>query len=300
MVAREIQQQSKIIVPRKPWPHLGRWAMSTSLYGILVILTICFGLPFLWTIMTSLKTPAEIFIFPPKLLPDVVQWENYVEIWRRAPLATFFLNSVVVTVFAMIGQLLSACLVAYGFSRFRFPGRDVLFVVMLGTLMLPTQVTIIPTFLLFKFLGMLDSLKPLIIPAYFGGGAFAIFLFRQFFLTIPKEFDEAAKMDGASSLWILINIMFPLAKPAFITMAVFSFLGNWNEYFLPLIFLNSPEKYTLAIGLTYYQRVLMAGGHATEHLMMAAAMVMTLPSLLLFLVLQNYYSEGIIMSGIKG
>ena len=300
MVANSKRQESVKPTRSGAWFRLQRLAGSAAVYLILAFLVLMFGVPFLWTVLTSLKTTAEIFVYPPKFLPDVPQWSNYIEIWARAPLATFFLNSVVVAVLGMLGQLVSASLVAYGFSRFRFPGRDLLFIVMLSTLMLPTQVTIIPTFLLFKVLGFLDSLKPLIVPSYFGGGAFAIFLFRQFFMTIPTEFDEAAKIDGAGSLWIFTRILLPLAKPVLITMAIFSFLANWNDYFNPLIYLNSPEHYTLAIGLTYYQRVLTAGGHAIEHLMMAAAMVMTLPSLLVFLVLQNYYTEGITMSGLKG
>jgi multiple sugar transport system permease protein len=300
MVANSVRQESVKPTRQGTWFSLRRSIGNIGVYLTLVFLALLFGVPFLWTVLTSLKTPAEIFVYPPKFMPDVPQWTNYIEIWSRAPLATFFLNSVVVAVMGMLGQLVSASLVAYGFSRFRFPGKDTLFIIMLSTLMLPNQVTIIPTFLLFKFLGMLDTLKPLIIPAYFGGGAFAIFLFRQFFLTIPTEFDEAAKIDGASSLWIFVKILVPLAKPVMITMAIFSFLGNWNDYFNPLIYLNTPENFTLAIGLTYFQRILTAGGHATEHLMMAAAMVMTFPSLLVFLVLQNYYTEGIAMSGLKG
>jgi multiple sugar transport system permease protein len=301
MVANTMQQGT---VKRKARSSLSyrltHFTGNALTYLVLIILTLIFGVPFLWTVATSLKTTQEIYLYPPSFLPQVFQWGNFIEIWSHAPLATFFLNSVVVAVLSMIGQLLSASLVAYGFSRFRFPGRDTLFVIMLSTLMLPNQVTIIPTFLLFKYLGFLDTLKPLIVPSYFGGGAFAIFLFRQFFLTIPTEFDEAAKIDGASSIWIFARVLVPLAKPVLITMAIFSFLGSWNDYFNPLIYLNTPTNYTLAIGLTFYQRVLTAGGRAIEHLMMAAAMVMTFPSLLVFLILQNYYTEGIAMSGLKG
>ncbi len=300
MVSKQAQQQALHTERRRSQLNLGRISSQLGIYLILVILAVIFGLPFFWTVLTSLKTTQEIFLMPPTWLPEVPQWQNYVEIWQRAPLAIFLLNSIVVTVFTMIGQLLSASLVAYGFARFRFPGRDILFVVMLGTLMLPPQVTIIPTFMLFKALGMLDTLQPLIIPAYFGGGAFAIFLFRQFFLTIPKEFDEAAKIDGANTFWIYCYVMLPLSTPVLITMAVFSFLQSWNDYFYPLIFLNTTENFTLAIGLTYFQRVLSAGGPPKEHLMMAAAIVMTIPSLLVFLFLQKYYTQGIAMSGIKG
>lgn len=279
---------------------LRRWAARVALYVVLLVLAALFGLPFLWALLTSLKTPAEIFIFPPKWLPAAPMWSNYVEIWRQAPFATFLRNSTLVTLLSMVGQLLSASLVAYGFSRFRFPGRDALFVLVLSTLMLPEQITIIPTFLLYKWLGWLDTFKPLFVPSYFGGGAFAVFLFRQFFLTVPKEYDEAAKMDGASSFTIFTRILVPLAVPIFTTMGIFSFLANWNSFFYPLIFLNTTEKFTLALGLRYFQRTVTAGGRATEHLLMAAAMVMTLPCVLLFLVMQRYFVRGIVMSGLKG
>jgi len=279
---------------------LRRWASQFGVYLLLLILAAMFGLPFLWAVLTSFKTPAEIFIFPPKWLPARFQWSNYIEIWRQAPFANFLLNSFTVTSLSMIGQLLSASLVAYGFARFRFPGRDALFFVVLSTMMLPTQITLIPTFLLYKSLGWLDSFKPLIVPSYFGGGAFAVFLFRQFFLTIPKEFDEAARMDGANSLLIFFRILAPLSVPIFTTMAIFSFLWNWNSFLYPLIFLNTTEKFTLSLGLRYFQRVATAGGQAREHLLMAGAMVMTAPCILLFIVLQRYFVRGIVMSGIKG
>jgi ABC-type glycerol-3-phosphate transport system permease component len=209
-------------------------------------------------------------------------------------------NSAVITIGHMAGQLASASLVAYGFARFRFPGRDALFMLVLSTLMLPPQVTLIPTFIIFRTLGWLDTYKPLIVPAYFGGGAFAIFLFRQFYLTIPKEYDEAAKIDGASSLLIFLRILVPMSKPVFITMAIFSFLGSWNAFFYPLIYLNTLEKFTLQLGLQYFRRSADAGGQPTEHLLMASAMVATLPCVLLFLVLQRYFVRGVVLSGIKG
>lgn len=277
-----------------------RLLITAAVYVVTIILAMLFGTPFIWALLTSLKTPEEVFIFPPQWLPAVPQWFNYVEIFQQAPLALFFLNSCVMTFMSMVGQLLSSSLVAYGFARFRFPGRDLLFVVLLSTLMLPSQVTIIPTFLLFKYLGWLDSLKPMIVPAYFGGGAFAIFLFRQFFLTIPRELDAAAKIDGANSLQIFFRVLAPLAKPAFITMAIFSFLGSWNDFFNPLIYVNTVEKFPLALGLTYFQRVAISAGPSTEHLLMAAAMSMTFPCLLIFVILQRYWVQGIVMTGIKG
>jgi ABC-type glycerol-3-phosphate transport system permease component len=266
----------------------------------IVVLGCAFGLPFLWAIGSSLKTPPEILTFPPKLAPVVPQWGNYVEIWRQAPFGTWLGNTALITVVAMVGGMLSSSLVAYGFSRFRFPGRDILFIVVLSTLMLPQQVTIIPVFLMFKAVGWLDTFRPLMIPPWFGGGAFAIFLFRQFFLTIPLEYDEAAKMEGAGSFKIYWRIIMPLCGPVLVTLSIFMFLGYWNDFFHPLIFLNTTEKFTLSLGLTYFQRTAEAGGAPTEHLLMASAMTMTFPCLALFLVLQRYFVRGIVMSGIKG
>src|SRR5215212_11573313 len=299
MVRAESTKQASSIISRRHFAF-ARWLTTSFVYFMTIGLALFFGTPFLWSVLTSLKTPVEVFIFPPQWFPDVPQWRNYVDIFQQAPLGLFFLNSCVMTLLIMVGQLLSASLVAYGFARFRFPGRNWLFVVLLSTLMLPSQVTIIPTFLLFKYLGWLDSLKPMIVPAYFGGGAFAIFLFRQFFLTIPQELDAAAKIDGANSLYIFFRVLAPLAKPVFITMSIFSFLGSWNDFFNPLIYINTVEKFPLALGLTYFQRVAISAGPSTEHLLMAAAMTMTFPCLVLFVILQRYWVQGIVMTGIKG
>jgi ABC-type glycerol-3-phosphate transport system permease component len=273
---------------------------NALIYVPIALLAVGFGGPFLWTIMTSLKLPRELYMFPPTLFPNQFAWGNYVEIWRQVPLALFFRNSVVITVSAMAGQIISAALVAYGFARFRFPGRNVLFLLVLSTLMLPTQVTLVPTFILFRELNWLDSYRPLIVPMYLGGGAFSIFLCRQFFMTIPKEYDEAAKIDGASSFRILVQIIVPMSKPVFITLAIFAFLSSWNSFFYPLIYLNTLEKFTLQLGLQYFRRAADAGGEPTEHLLLAAAMVMTLPCIVLFLALQKYFIRGIVSTGIKG
>ncbi len=266
------------------------------LYGVAYGLTMLFALPFLWALSSSLKPVNELFLWPPQFVPKTWQWENYIEIWEFAPLARFFLNTVFVTVFTVIGRVGSAALVAYGFARFRFPYRNLLFILVLSTLMLPYQVTIIPTFLLFKTLGWLDTYNPLIVPHWLGGGAFAIFLFRQFFMTIPKDLDEAAKIDGANTLWIFLRIIVPLSKPVLITMVLIAFLDTWNDFFGPLIYLNSPDKYTLSLGLANFKRVATAGGRATEHLLMAASMVMTLPSILIFVLLQRWYIQGVVFS----
>ena len=280
----------------------GRVVVNRSLlYLVALILGLLFAFPFIWAIFTSLKTTQELYLFPPRLFPNALQWSNYLEIWQVAPFGQFFLNSTVVAVLSVSGQVLSTSLVAYGFARFRFPKRDLLFFVVLSTLMLPPQVTIVPSFLLFKYLGWLDSFKPLVVPHWFAGSAFAIFLFRQFFLTIPKELDEAAKIDGANSLWIFFKIIVPLSTPVFITITVLAFLASWNDFFAPLIYLNSVNNLTLPLGLAYFQRIGISGGRATEHLLMAASMAMTLPCIVLFIVLQRYYVRGVtISSGSKG
>jgi multiple sugar transport system permease protein len=270
------------------------------LYGALAVLACLFGGPFLWAVSSSLKAPEELFMFPPKLFPAQFQWANYAVIWQQAPLVRFILNTVVVTALAMVGQILSASLVAYGFARFRFPGRETLFLVVLSTLMIPVQVTIVPIFVLYKWLGWLDTIKPLVVPVYFGGGAFAIFLFRQFFLNVPMSYDEAAKIDGASYQMIFLRILLPLSKPVLITMAIFSFLFHWNDFFGPLIFLNSSDKFTISLGLTYFMKVAIQGGKPTDNLLLAAAMVMTVPCIVVFVVLQKYFVRGIVMSGLKG
>jgi multiple sugar transport system permease protein len=270
------------------------------LYLIAIVVASFFVAPYLWTVGSSLKTSLEVREFPPALFPVVPRFQNYLDIWQVVPLGAFFLNSVQVTVLAMIGQLTSATLVAYGFSRFRFPGRDILFMMVISTILLPREVVLIPTFLIFKEFGWLDSLKPLIIPSYFGGGAFTIFLLRQFFLTLPRELDEAAKLDGANSFQILTGILLPLARPALATVAIFAFQGHWNDFLEPLIYISKPESFTLAIGLRYFQTLPNEAQEPREQLLMAAALVTTAPILLIFFAAQKYFVQGIVMSGIKG
>ncbi len=277
-----------------------KYSGKALLYLAVTALGIMFMLPFVFAISSSLKTYVEIHEYPPRWIPSTFHWENYPEVFRQVAFGRFILNSVVVVVLAGIGQLASATAVAYGFSRFRFPGRDILFLLVLSTMMLPWVVTIIPTFILFKWLDWLNSLKPLIIPAYFGGGAFFIFLLRQFFLTIPVDLDEAAIIDGASRLRILVNIILPLSVPALATVAIFSVLGSWNDFFGPLIFIDDEEKFTVALGLRLFQRTASLGGKPVDQLLMSASIITTLPIVILFFVMQRYFVQGIVMSGIKG
>ncbi|GIW61092.1 MAG: sn-glycerol-3-phosphate transport system permease protein UgpE [Patescibacteria group bacterium] len=269
------------------------------LYILLIILSIIFTFPFVWTILTAFKAPYEIYVFPPPILPEQFRWSNFAEVWRQAPFLIFLLNTLTVAVLSIIGDITTASLVAYGFARFRFPGRNLLFLVVLSGLILPEEVTIIPQFMIYRALNWLDTLKPLILPAFLGGGAFNIFLLRQFFLTIPRDLDEAAMIDGAGSLRVLWQIILPLSKPALATVCIFSFLFHWNDFFRPLIYLNTTERFTLSLGLRFFQTAAERGGQPLEHLLMAASVMMTLPVLVLFFSLQRYFIEGITMSGIK-
>ena len=281
---------------RFPWERLLRLLMR---HVLALLLATVFFAPFLWTIFSSLKAGHEIYVFPPKWLPEIPQWGNYVAVWQQVPFARFLVNTVTITVISLIGQVVTATLVAYGFARFKFPGRDLFFMLVMATLILPDEVTLIPRFILFKILGWLDSFLPLTVPSYFGGGAYFIFLLRQFIMTLPVELDEAAELDGASSLRVLVNILVPLMKPALATVAIFSFLGNWNDFINPLIYLRSTEKYTLQLGLRFFQQAAETGGAPREPFMMAASLMVAAPCILLFFVAQRYFVRGIVMSGLK-
>lgn len=273
---------------------------KAMLYLIAIITAVLFSLPFFWTIASSLKPITELYVFPPAFFPEEPRWANYRDVFTIAPFARFIWNTVIVTGLAMVGQILSAAAVAYGFSRFRFPGRDSLFFLVLSTMMLPWQVTIVPTFILFRYLGWLNTFLPLIVPSFFGGGAFFIFLLRQFFMTIPRDLDEAAKLDGASSVRIFWNIILPLSTAAIATVAIFSFINHWNEFIGPLIFLNSPDKYTLSIGLRYFVSNPFESDEPREAILMAASLIVALPPLILFFIAQKYFVQGIVTTGLKG
>ena len=279
---------------------MSRQRRAPLLYIPALLMAALFMGPFLWTVGSAFKHPTEIYVFPPILWPETMQWQNWLEVWRQVPFAQFVRNSVFVTGMAIVGQVISTTLVAYGFARFRFPGRDFLFMVVLSTMILPFEVLLIPQFLIFRELGWLDSYKPLIVPFYFGAGPFFIFLMRQFFLTIPLDLDESARLDGARSLHILWSIILPLSRPGLATVGIFSFLTHWDSFLGPLIYLNTMEKYTLPLGLRFFQLVADAGGDPREHLLMAASLTVSIPGILLFVVAQKYFVQGIVLSGIKG
>ena len=280
-----------------------RWrrvVVRVVLYVLALAGSALFAAPFVFAFFTSLKVPSEIYAFPPKWIPANMQWSNYWTAWTMVPFGRFVLNTTIITFTAMAGQIGSATIVAYGFARFRFPGKNTLFLLLLGTFIMPVEVTIIPQFIVFKQINWVNTWLPLIVPNYFGGGAFSIFLLRQFFMTLPRELDDAAKIDGATSLGVLWRILIPLAVPALLTVAIFAFVFHWNDFFFPLIYLSALEKYTVSLGLRYFQQIPTGGGGVLAQFLMAASMTVAIPVVVLFLVLQRYFIRGIVMSGIKG
>jgi multiple sugar transport system permease protein len=222
--------------------------------------------------------------------------ENYAAAWTAKPFTRFTINTLIVTFCCILGQVLSASLVAFAFARLEWPGRNLLFFGMLATMMLPGEVTMIPSYLIFRRLGWIDTFLPLIVPSFLGGGAFFIFLFRQFFLTLPRELDEAARVDGCSTLRIYWSVLMPLCKPIVATIAVFSFVAHWNDFLTPLIYLNSSEKFTLALGLQFFR-----GTYDTDmHLLMAASTLVLLPVILVFFFAQKQFVKSIVLTGMKG
>ena len=274
-----------------------RWLTSAARHAVLILVTIAFMLPFYWMVISALKSKADVFSVPVQWIPNPIHWENFVEAinYPGFPFFLFLWNSIFYAGTVTIGTVLSCALVGYGFARLRFPGRDFLFIVTVATLMIPTIVTFIPTFILFKSVGLLGSYAPLILPSFFGSGFF-IFMMRQFFLSLPGELADAARVDGAGEFRIFWQIMLPLVRPALIVMAVFTFLWTWHEFFQPLIYLSDSNQYPLSLGLFAFRT-----RRLTEwNLMMAGATLTTLPLVVMFFVAQRYFLEGIKMTGIKG
>jgi multiple sugar transport system permease protein len=279
-----------------------RKSIQTALLRVVTVTVITVGgalllVPLIWMVSTSLKTNAEAFLFPPRWIPKRFLWHNYVEAVTSISFFLYLRNTVIITSASMVGQLISASLVAFGFARLRARGRDFLFVVLLATMMLPGQVTLVPVYLMFKQIGWLNTFLPLIVPNWLGGGAFSIFLLRQFFSTLPVELDDAAKIDGCGLFTIYSRILLPLCKPALATVAIFSFFGNWNDFMGPLIFLSKNSLYTISLGLQFY---ITAHGQVKWNLMMAATFLSVLPLLIVFFSAQKTFIQGVALTGIKG
>jgi ABC-type glycerol-3-phosphate transport system permease component len=288
-------RQRKNRAPGKVSP--GQQAMA---YALLVVGSLVFLIPFYFVINGSLKTDAEVqagdFLTPPTTLADV-QWNNYPRSLESDRMNFFpaLANTVVITTLSVIGQVLSCSLVGFGFARFRFRGRSILFMVMLSTMMLPAQVTMIPVFVLFRMLGLIDTFWPLVIPMWLAS-PFFVFMFRQFFAQIPEELMEAARIDGAGNWTIYWRLMMPLCGPVIAIVAIYTFLAAWNDFLAPLIYLNSPGNRTLTLALNTFRGQY---GNSDAHLMMAAAVVCMLPCIILFFAMQKYFVESVAMSGLK-
>lgn len=276
----------------------GQQRLSTAA----VFVALCLGaavilLPFFWMVSTALKRADQVYLSPPVWVPIPPQLGNFTEVLTRVPFHRYAFNTFVIVALVMVGTLFSCSFAAYGFARLRAPGRNLIFMLVLATLMLPGAVTLVPTYLMFNQLGWVNTFLPLTVPAFFGS-AFFIFLLRQFYLTLPIELEEAAKIDGASVYRIWWSIILPLSQPVLATVAVFTFVSTYNDFFTPLIYLSDEDTYTIAVALSFFQGSPRIGPQM--HLLMAAVTMSILPPLLLFLAAQRYFVRGIVMSGIKG
>ncbi|MBU9713881.1 carbohydrate ABC transporter permease [Evansella tamaricis] len=270
-----------------------KFVKNIAFYVILILGAVIMIVPFLWMISTSLKTRGATMVMPPQLIPDNITFENYVQITEAFPVLQFLGNSIIVAVFTTIGQVVLCSMAAYAFARLEFRGRDMLFLLYLGTMMVPMQVTMTPQFILMSYFGWLDTYQGLIMPGVFS--AFGTFLLRQFLLTIPKSLEEAAFIDGASHWRIYWQIMLPMAKPALATLTVFAFMQSWNNYLWPLIMVSQEKMMTLPLGLATLQ-----GRWETNwNLMMAGVVISVIPVLAVYLFAQKYFIKGMTLSGLK-
>jgi multiple sugar transport system permease protein len=265
------------------------------IYALLVVGSLLFLFPFIWMILLSLQTLQQFYLWPPRLVPDPWVWSNYPNSLLLFDFGRYFWNTTYITVFSLVGQTLVSAMVAYSFARLRWPLKNFWFVVMLATLMVPPQVTLIPLYILWRDLRGLDTYWPLILPAFLGT-PYYIFLARQFFMTIPLELEEAARIDGASTLQIIFRIMVPLSIPLMLTLSLFSVLSHWNDFFAPLLYLNTKSKFTLQLGLLVFR-----GQYETNYPMMfAATATIVIPIVAFFFVGQRYFIKSVVLSGLKG
>ena len=271
----------------------------TGAYILLTLGAATMIIPFLWMFSTSLKESTDVFTYTFKLIPRPIIWDSYIKIWKLkdVPFLRFYFNSIFVAICVTIGQVITSSLAAYAFARLRFPGRDKLFFVYLATMMIPGSVTIVPLFALMRVMGWIDTYKALIIPAMFT--AYGTFMLRQFFMTLPRDLEDAAKMDGCSLMGIYLKIILPLSKPALATLTTFVFLGNWTSFMWPLLVTNSAEMKTLPIGLAYFQEIYQFA-QPDWALLMAGSLIVMLPVIVIFMFNQRFFIEGIKLTGIKG
>ncbi len=283
------------------WARLrpGHWLGRLLLYATVLIGAAAFALPFFWMISTSFKPENEVFAYPPQWIPSTITFEGYTEPWRALPFASFYQNTIVIVVINIVARLFTCSLAAFAFARMRFRGRNILFLLVLVTMMLPGQVTLIPLYRLWSELGLVNTIGPLTIPALFAGqgaGAFTIFLMRQYMMTIPVDLDDAAKLDGASWFRVYWNIVLPMSGPALGVAAIFTFTGEWNAFLEPLIYLSSFENYTVPLGLA----LLNGQRRLSYSWTMAQTLLSILPVVTIFFFAQRRYIQGIVISGVKG
>ncbi len=283
-------------MPRRPRRTPASKIGTALLWLVLIIGAAAMLVPFVWLVRSALMTDSQIFVSPPEWIPNPFAWSNFAEALTAQPFLRYFLNTMIIEVFVVIGTVLTCSVAAFSFARLRWRGRNVVFGLLLTGVMLPYAVTLIPTFVMWGSLGMLDTFAPLIVPSWFGGGIFNIFLMRQFFLTIPFELDEAAYIDGASPWRVFWTIIMPNSKPVIVVVVIFTFIGVWNDFLGPLLYLSDESSFTLALGLATFQSTYTAQwGY-----LMAASLVVILPIIVLFFVLQRYFVEGVTLTGVKG
>ncbi len=281
---------------------LGEVIIDVLKYAVLIVLAFSFVLPFIWMVLSALKDDPQVYTIPPVWIPNPAFWENFPKAWSQYDFTRFTFNSVFLYGLPVtIGVTLSSSFIAYGFSRVKWPGRDLLFGIVLATLMIPYAVTMVPLFIIWKNLGLINSYWPLVIPAFFGS-AYGIFLLRQFYLTIPQELSEAARIDGAGELGIWWRIILPLAKPALTVVALFTFIGTWNDYLAPLIYISKTELYPVALGVNLLRIAVGATGTPANiyPYLMAVSTIVTVPVIILFYFAQRTFIEGVTTTGLKG
>jgi multiple sugar transport system permease protein len=279
--------------------------LRRNLSDVIVFIVLCIGsvvvlIPFFWQVSTSLKSDGQVNMIPPQWIPTPFHPHNYVQAFSELPFNYFFRNTIIIELGVLLGTLISSTLVAYAFARLNAPFKNTLFIIVLSTMMLPGVITLVPSYFIFVKLHWVDTLLPLIVPAWLGGGAFNIFLLRQFFLNIPAELGDAAAIDGAGTLRTIFQIYVPLAKPAMAAVAIMTFIGVWHDFMGPLIYLNSEHNFTLALGINEFIQENQTGAMTHWPLVMAASTAIILPPLMVFVFFQRYFIEGILLGGTKG
>jgi len=301
-VAVEANAVGQIVQPKKRSKRR-EWAERILKYGVLVLLSLTYLLPLYWMFSSALKNDMQVYVTPPVWLPNPAIWENFTAAWNKMPFTRYLFNTVVQYALpATFGTVLSSAIVAYGFSRIQFKGRDLLFGICLATMMIPFQVTMVPLFIIFKRFDWINTFRPLVVPAFFGSPYF-IFLLRQFFRSIPDELSAAAKIDGANEWDILTRIILPLSRPALMVVALFTFMGAWNDFLGPLIYVNKTDQSTLAIAIQNMRNALGMKGIGKSNAypyLMAISTIVTVPILAAFFLAQRTFIEGITLTGIKG